>query len=56
MEDWRKDGMCSHLTPLLLYLQIQITVFPLEKTFLVFSQLVAHKTQAPLFALGAKFH
>lgn len=46
----RKDGTCSHFTPLLLHLQIQITEFPMEKTFLVFSQLVCHKARAPLFA------
>lgn len=42
--------MFSHLTPLLLHLQIQITEFPMEKTSLVFSQLVGHKARAPLFA------
>lgn len=53
-----EDGYVYHFqektervpTSLLLHLQIQITEFPMEKTFLVFSQLVCHKARAPLFA------
>lgn len=39
----RKGWMNSHFTPLPLFLHIPITEFPMEKTFLVFSQLGGHK-------------
>lgn len=51
----RKGWMFSHYTPLPLFLQIPVVDFPMEKTFLVFSQLEGHKAQAPLLVPGAEF-